>query len=72
MNLKNKTMCPSLAQNNVSLKTTPLGRGRSMSRIVCAALAVTLAMMAAPTSGSADTLRVGKAGREAFSFGPAS
>ena len=42
-----------------------------MSRIVCAALAVTLAMMAAPTSGSADTLRVGKAGREAFSFAPA-
>jgi ABC-type nitrate/sulfonate/bicarbonate transport system substrate-binding protein len=39
--------------------------------MVVAALAVVAAMTAASSSGAAETLRVGKAGREAFSFVPA-
>jgi NitT/TauT family transport system substrate-binding protein len=40
-------------------------------RVVQAALAVVTFMMTALSSGAADTLRVGKAGRDAFSFVPA-
>src|SRR5689334_15358530 len=35
-----------------------------------AALAIIAAIMAVPSSATAETLRVGKAGREAFSFVP--
>jgi ABC-type nitrate/sulfonate/bicarbonate transport system substrate-binding protein len=38
--------------------------------MVLAAFAVTASMLAAPSSGAAETLRIGKAGREAFSFVP--
>jgi NitT/TauT family transport system substrate-binding protein len=40
-------------------------------RTVLGALAMMAAIMAAPRPGAAETLRVGKAGREAFSFVPA-
>ena len=43
---------------------------RDTRRAVFAALAALAAMMAAPSPAAADTLRVGKAGREAFSFVP--
>jgi ABC-type nitrate/sulfonate/bicarbonate transport system substrate-binding protein len=39
-------------------------------RVVVAAFAVTVSMVAGPSSGAAETLRIGKAGREAFSFVP--
>jgi ABC-type nitrate/sulfonate/bicarbonate transport system substrate-binding protein len=48
------------------------GAGRTkVGPLVRAALAVIAVLMAEPTCGTADTLRVGKAGREGFSFVPA-
>ena len=44
---------------------------RSARQALLAALAVMISMPAAPSIGAAETLRVGKAGREAFSFVPA-
>jgi NitT/TauT family transport system substrate-binding protein len=44
---------------------------RAACRLVHAALAAMAVMAAAPAPSAADTLRVGKAGREAFSFAPA-
>jgi ABC-type nitrate/sulfonate/bicarbonate transport system substrate-binding protein len=44
---------------------------RSARRALLAALAVMISMPAAPSIGAAETLRIGKAGREAFSFVPA-
>jgi ABC-type nitrate/sulfonate/bicarbonate transport system substrate-binding protein len=38
--------------------------------MVLAAFAITVSMVAGPSSGAAETLRIGKAGREAFSFVP--
>jgi ABC-type nitrate/sulfonate/bicarbonate transport system substrate-binding protein len=43
---------------------------REVHRTFCAALAGIAAMTAMPSSSAAETLRVGKAGREAFSFVP--
>ncbi len=46
-------------------------RDRSPTRCVAfAALALLVATLTAPSSGTAETLRVGKAGRDAFSFVP--
>jgi ABC-type nitrate/sulfonate/bicarbonate transport system substrate-binding protein len=38
--------------------------------VLLAAFAITVSMVAGPSSGAAETLRIGKAGREAFSFVP--
>jgi NitT/TauT family transport system substrate-binding protein len=55
--------------------STPTERGWGKSahkacRIVGAAAAIVVAMIAALSSSAAETLRIGKAGREAFSFVP--
>ncbi len=48
----------------------PLNMIRKARRAVFAALAVAAAVIAVPSLTAAETLRVGKAGREAFSFVP--
>ena len=53
------------------MSCSPQQSRRKACRVVCAAVVVIAAMIATTTSSSADTLRVGKAGREAFSFAPA-
>ena len=44
---------------------------RRARQALLAALAIMVPMLAAPSIGAAETLRIGKAGREAFSFVPA-
>jgi NitT/TauT family transport system substrate-binding protein len=53
-----------------SRRCSPNAVIRKARSVVVATLAIMAAMTAAPSSGTAEPLRVGKAGREAFSFVP--